>query len=269
MTQMTLSCTHGGRCILNNGNRILWHHTSQRVRTVSVSLLSLSLRTHRRPWHTHRHVRKQLCFFLPRTSHSSTAKRMSLLLSQILLRHASRHIHQLTGTQSVNVTLLPRMTVPHTHQHGAPPLGASSVWTHKTGCPSEQQPPPSSETGLVSNNQTISPSSLHSAMHEVLLAPCIIRDARTLNQQTRQYASLRSLRNPLNILSRSSPWAMHEEHHGKNAQELICKTLNSFRVNEERGTRHAFHNNVDLFFSERPPIHIARDHNKEKVTPPV
>ncbi|RNF08978.1 hypothetical protein TcG_09659 [Trypanosoma cruzi] len=47
------------------------------------------------------------------------------------------------------------------------------------------------------------------------------------------------------------------------------QTLNSFRVNEECGTRNAFHNNVDLPFSERPPIHIARDHNKEKVTPPV
>ncbi|RNC52625.1 hypothetical protein TcCL_ESM10119 [Trypanosoma cruzi] len=40
-------------------------------------------------------------------------------------------------------------------------------------------------------------------MHEVLPAPCIIRDPR----------------------------AVHEEHHGKNAQELICKTLNSFHVN--------------------------------------
>ncbi|RNF08977.1 hypothetical protein TcG_09658 [Trypanosoma cruzi] len=35
---MTLSCTHGGRCILHYGNRILWHHKLQRMRTVSVSL---------------------------------------------------------------------------------------------------------------------------------------------------------------------------------------------------------------------------------------
>ncbi|RNC39540.1 hypothetical protein TcCL_NonESM11100 [Trypanosoma cruzi] len=85
----------------------------------------------------------------------------------------------------------------------------------------------------------------------------------------KRYAPLGSLINPLNILSQSSPCAMHKEHHGKNAQELICKTLNSFRVNEECGIIHAFHNNVDLLFPERPPIHIARDHNKEKVTPPV
>ncbi|RNE98417.1 hypothetical protein TcG_12751 [Trypanosoma cruzi] len=61
-------------------------------------------------------------------------------------------------------------------------------------------------------------------MHEVLPATCIIRDARTLYQHRRQYAPLRSTRSPLTILSQSSPWAMHEEHHGKNAQELICKT---------------------------------------------
>ncbi|KAF5218945.1 hypothetical protein ECC02_008114 [Trypanosoma cruzi] len=36
--QVTLYCTHGGRCILHYGNRILSHHTPQRVRTVSVSL---------------------------------------------------------------------------------------------------------------------------------------------------------------------------------------------------------------------------------------
>ncbi|RNC40234.1 hypothetical protein TcCL_NonESM10301 [Trypanosoma cruzi] len=63
--------------------------------------------------------------------------------------------------------------------------------------------------------------------------------------------------------------AMHEEHHGKNAQELICKPLNSFRVNEECGIIHAFHNNVNLRFSEKSPIHIARGHSKKKVTPPI
>ncbi|KAF5215332.1 hypothetical protein ECC02_011984 [Trypanosoma cruzi] len=36
--QVTLCCTHYDRWTLHNGNRILWHHTSQRVRTVSVSL---------------------------------------------------------------------------------------------------------------------------------------------------------------------------------------------------------------------------------------
>ncbi|RNC56448.1 hypothetical protein TcCL_ESM05958 [Trypanosoma cruzi] len=45
--QMTLCCTHCGRCALHNGNRILWHHTPQSMCTASVPLLSLSLRTHR------------------------------------------------------------------------------------------------------------------------------------------------------------------------------------------------------------------------------
>ncbi|RNC35895.1 hypothetical protein TcCL_Unassigned01175 [Trypanosoma cruzi] len=121
------------------------------------------------------------CFSSPRTSHS-TAKRMSLLLSQILLRHASRHVHQLTGTQSVNVTLCFPARWSRAHQHGTAPLGANSVWTHKTGCPSQRQLPPSSETGFIANNQTTSPSSPPSAMHDVPPAPCIIRDARALNE---------------------------------------------------------------------------------------
>ncbi|RNC35753.1 hypothetical protein TcCL_Unassigned01343 [Trypanosoma cruzi] len=78
-------------------------------------------------------------------------------------------------------------------------------------------------------------------MHKILPAPCIIRDPR----------------------------AMREEHHGKNAQELICKPPNSFHVSEKYGIMHAFRNNVDLLFSERPPINTARGHSKEKATPPI
>ncbi|RNC34733.1 hypothetical protein TcCL_Unassigned02445 [Trypanosoma cruzi] len=78
------------------------------------SRLSLFLRTHRWTWHTHRHVRNHLFFLFRCTSHSSTAKRMPLLLSRIPLRHASRHMHQPTATQSVNATQPPRMMPPHT-----------------------------------------------------------------------------------------------------------------------------------------------------------
>ncbi|ESS54942.1 hypothetical protein TCDM_13626 [Trypanosoma cruzi Dm28c] len=106
MMQVTFSCTHDGRCTLHNGNRILWHHTPQCVRTVSVSLLSLSLRTHRWTWHTQRHVRNQLFFLFPRTSHSSTAKRVPLLLSRIPLRHASCHMHQPTSVHVVSLQVL-------------------------------------------------------------------------------------------------------------------------------------------------------------------
>ncbi|RNC42535.1 hypothetical protein TcCL_NonESM07812 [Trypanosoma cruzi] len=41
--QVTLCCTHNDRCTLRNGNRILWHHTPQRMRTVSVSLTPVPL----------------------------------------------------------------------------------------------------------------------------------------------------------------------------------------------------------------------------------
>ncbi|RNC59477.1 hypothetical protein TcCL_ESM02925 [Trypanosoma cruzi] len=106
-------------------------------------------------------------------------------------------------------------------------------------------------------------------MHEFLPAPCIIRDARALNQREKRYAPLDSTRSPLKILSQSSPWAMREEHHGKNAQELICKPPNSFHVNKQCGIMPGLHNNVDWRFPERPPINTARGHSKEKATPPI
>ncbi|EKF32377.1 hypothetical protein MOQ_003767 [Trypanosoma cruzi marinkellei] len=242
---------------------------SECAQSPSPSLLSLSLKTHRWPWHTHRHVMNHLFSFFPRTSNSSTAKGMSLFLSQIPLRQASRHIHQLGGTQSVKITQPPRMLPPHTHQHGTPPLGTSSVWTHKTGCPSQRQPPPGIEAGLVSNNQTTSPSSPSSAMHEVLPAPCIIRDARGLNERTKHYAPLSPTKSPSTILNHSSPRAMHEKRHDKNAQELICKPLNSFHVNKQCGLMHGLHKNVGLRFPEKPSIHAARDHSEKKGTPPI
>ncbi|RNF09011.1 hypothetical protein TcG_09834 [Trypanosoma cruzi] len=105
-------------------------------------------------------------------------------------------------------------------------------------------------------------------MHEVLPATCNICDARTLNQQTKRHGPLDSTRSPLTILNQSSSWAVHEEHHGKNAQELICKTLNSFHVNKQCGTMPELHNNVGWRFPERPPINTARGHSKEKATPP-
>ncbi|RNC34910.1 hypothetical protein TcCL_Unassigned02265 [Trypanosoma cruzi] len=113
--QTTLCCTHDGRCIIHNGNRILWHHTLWSTRTVSVSLPPFPLPENSSVAVAHSPTRqKSLVSFLTCTSNNSTAKRMSLLLSRIPLRHASRHIHQLTATQSVNVTQSPRMTVPHT-----------------------------------------------------------------------------------------------------------------------------------------------------------
>ncbi|RNC32567.1 hypothetical protein TcCL_Unassigned04809 [Trypanosoma cruzi] len=179
--QMALCCTYCGRCALHNGNHILWHHTLWSTRTASVSLLSLSLRTHRWPWHTHRNVRNHLFFFFPYTSNNSTAKRMPLPLSRIPIRHASRHIHQPTATQSVNATQLPRMMPPHTPTR-RPATRRKQCLDTQNRLPQTTTAPPSSEAGLVSNNQTTSPSSLPSAMHKVLLASCIIRDARALNE---------------------------------------------------------------------------------------
>ncbi|RNC35518.1 hypothetical protein TcCL_Unassigned01605 [Trypanosoma cruzi] len=62
---------------------------------------------------------------------------------------------------------------------------------------------------------------------------------------------------------------MHEEHHGKNAQKLICKSPNSFHFNEECGIIHGLHNNFGWRFPERPPIDTARGHSKEKAMPPI
>ncbi|RNC56129.1 hypothetical protein TcCL_ESM06324 [Trypanosoma cruzi] len=106
-------------------------------------------------------------------------------------------------------------------------------------------------------------------MHEVLLAPCIIRDPRALNERAKRYAPPGSTRRPLKILSQSSPWAVHEERHGKNAQKVACKPLNSFHVNKQCGIMPGLHKNVGWRFPERPPINTARGHNKEKATPPI
>ncbi|RNC51606.1 hypothetical protein TcCL_ESM11256 [Trypanosoma cruzi] len=106
-------------------------------------------------------------------------------------------------------------------------------------------------------------------MHKVLPASCIIRDARALNKRAKRYAPLRSTRSPLTILSQSSPWAVHEEHHGKNAQKVACKPLNSFHVNKQCGTMPGLCNNVGWRFPESPPINTARGHSKEKAMPPI
>ncbi|RNE97736.1 hypothetical protein TcG_12499 [Trypanosoma cruzi] len=44
---------------------------------------------------------------------------------------------------------------------------------------------------------------------------------------------------------------------------------NSFRVNKWCGIMPGLHKNFGLRFPERPPINIARDHSKEKATPPI
>ncbi|EKF30695.1 hypothetical protein MOQ_005493 [Trypanosoma cruzi marinkellei] len=57
---------------------------------------------------------------------------------------------------------------------------------------------------------------------------------------------------------------MREEHHGKDAQELVFKALNPFRTSEKHGTRNGLRKNVGWCFFGRSPIHIARDHSQDK-----
>ncbi|RNC33705.1 hypothetical protein TcCL_Unassigned03577 [Trypanosoma cruzi] len=47
-------------------------------------------------------------------------------------------------------------------------------------------------------------------------------------------------------------------------RSLYAETLNSFHVNENYGIIHGLHNNFNLLFPEKSPIHIARDQSKEK-----
>ncbi|RNF13123.1 hypothetical protein TcG_08693 [Trypanosoma cruzi] len=84
--QMTLSCTHNGRHTIHNGNRILSHHTPQSMCTVSVSFPPFPLPENSLMAVAHSPTcQKSLVFLLPLcTSHGSTAKRMSFLLSRIL-----------------------------------------------------------------------------------------------------------------------------------------------------------------------------------------
>ncbi|RNC33429.1 hypothetical protein TcCL_Unassigned03877 [Trypanosoma cruzi] len=64
--QITLCCTHGGRCTLHNGNCIRWHHTPQWMCTVSVSLPPFPLPENSSVAVAHPQTRqKSLVFLLP------------------------------------------------------------------------------------------------------------------------------------------------------------------------------------------------------------
>ncbi|RNC44516.1 hypothetical protein TcCL_NonESM05779 [Trypanosoma cruzi] len=112
--QMTLCCTYDSRRTRRNDNRILSHRTPQSVRTVSVSLPPFPLPENSSVAVAHSQTCQKSLVFLPlhfEQQHRQTHVTPPL---RIPIRHASRHMHQPTGTQSANATQPPRMMPPHT-----------------------------------------------------------------------------------------------------------------------------------------------------------
>ncbi|KAF8287161.1 hypothetical protein TcBrA4_0011130 [Trypanosoma cruzi] len=112
--QVTLCCTHCGRCTIHNGNRILWHHTPQSVCTASVSIP---------PFH------------LPENSsvavaHSPTCQRSLVFLppSQIAQQHRQTHVTP-PFADSPQTRLIPHAST-HSHtvrkRHAAAPHDAAA-----------------------------------------------------------------------------------------------------------------------------------------------
>ncbi|EAN83325.1 hypothetical protein Tc00.1047053509281.30 [Trypanosoma cruzi] len=242
----------------------------RRAQSPSPSLPSLSLRTHRWPWHTHRRVRNHLYPFLTCTSNNSTAKRMSLLRSRIPLRHASRHIHQLTATQSVNATQSPRMTVPHTPTRHPTTRRKQCLDNTKRVAPDNDSP-------LQAVRQDSS-ATIKQPAFPLLIPPCTrfrLSHASSVTpglsmSKRKRYAPLGSTRSPLTILSQSSPWAMHEEHHGKNAQKISCRTPTHSASTKSMAPDMGFARILaSASLRGLPYTHIARDHSEGKVAPPV
>ncbi|RNC33420.1 hypothetical protein TcCL_Unassigned03888 [Trypanosoma cruzi] len=114
--QMTLCCTRDGRCTLRNGNRILWHHTPQWTRTVSVSLPPFTLPENSLLAVAHSPTcLKALVFLL--LSHTAQQHRQTHVTPPFadspqtsLQPHSSAHRHIVQKRHA----LLPRMMEPHT-----------------------------------------------------------------------------------------------------------------------------------------------------------
>ncbi|RNC36151.1 hypothetical protein TcCL_Unassigned00885 [Trypanosoma cruzi] len=181
--QLTLCCTHDGRLILHNGNHMLWHHTPQSMCTVSVSLTPVPLPENSSVAVAHSPTRKKsLVFILPlhfEQQHRQTHVTPFFADSPQtrLPPHASTHSHTVRKRHAV---------APHdgaAHTNTAPRHSAQAVSGHT------KQVAPDNDIPLQAVRQDSSvtikqpaPRSPPSAMHDVLPATCIIRDARALNE---------------------------------------------------------------------------------------
>ncbi|RNC36303.1 hypothetical protein TcCL_Unassigned00731 [Trypanosoma cruzi] len=180
--QTTLCCTHCGRLILHNGNRILWHHTLSSTRTASVSLPPVPLPENSSVDVEHLQTRQKSHVF-PLPLHFEQQLRLTHATPPFadspqtrLPPNSPSHIHAVRKHHAVA-----SMTMPHTPTRHHATRRKQRLDTQNR-LPQTTTAPPSSEAGLVANNQTISSSSPPSAMHEVPSATCIICDARALNE---------------------------------------------------------------------------------------
>ncbi|KAF5221940.1 hypothetical protein ECC02_004917 [Trypanosoma cruzi] len=239
--QMTLCCTHDDRCTLRNGNRILWHHTPQWMRTVSVSLPPFPLPENSSVAVAHSPTcQKALVFLLP--SHFEQQHRQTHFTPSLadspqtrLPPHSSTHRHAVRKR---------RAAAPHdgaAHTNTAPRHSVQAVSGHT------KQFAPANNSPLQAVRQDSSLTIKQSASC-LFIPPC-----KNFCLPHASYVTP-------GLCVRSTT---------ASAQELICKTLNSFHVNKQCGIMPRLHKNVGWRFPERPPINTARGHSKEKATPPI
>ncbi|RNC35328.1 hypothetical protein TcCL_Unassigned01796 [Trypanosoma cruzi] len=139
--QTTLCCTHDGRRIIHNGNRILWHHTPQSMCTVSVSLPPFPLPENSSVAVEHSPTRQKSLVFLPHLhfeqQHRQTHVTPSFADSPQtrLPPHSSAHSHTVRKRHAV---------APHdgaAHTNTAPRHSAQAVSGHtKQVAPANDSP---------------------------------------------------------------------------------------------------------------------------------
>ncbi|RNC36920.1 hypothetical protein TcCL_Unassigned00086 [Trypanosoma cruzi] len=143
--QVTLCCTHKDRCTRRNGNRILWHHTPQWTRTVSVSLPPVPLPENSLVAVAHSPTCQKAIVFLP-PSHLKQQHRQTHFTLPFadspqtrLPPRSSAHRHAVRKRHA----LLPRMMEPHTPTRHPPTrrkqcLDTQNSFPQSTTAPSKQ-----------------------------------------------------------------------------------------------------------------------------------
>ncbi|KAF5219822.1 hypothetical protein ECC02_007146 [Trypanosoma cruzi] len=163
--QVTLCCTHDGRHILQNGNRILWHHTPQSMRTVSVSLTPAPLTENT----------------LVAVAHSPTCLKSPVSLPHLHFAQQLRQTHATPSFADSPQTRLPPHSSAHRHavrkRHAAAPHDGAAH-THTAQSHSAQavsghtkQVAPVNDSPLQAVRQDSSATIKQSAFR-LLLPPC-------------------------------------------------------------------------------------------------
>ncbi|RNC36148.1 hypothetical protein TcCL_Unassigned00929, partial [Trypanosoma cruzi] len=163
--QVTLCCTHDGRCVLHNGNRILWHHTPQSMCTASVSLPPVPLPENSSVAVAHPPTcQKSIAFLLP--SHFAQQHRQTKVTPPFADSHQTRLLpHSLPHSHTVRKR---HAAAPHdgaAHANTAPRHSVQAVSGHT------EQVAPANNSPLQAVRQDSSVTIKQPALN-LLLPPC-------------------------------------------------------------------------------------------------